>query len=252
MRQPTERTSEELKVEAHTSHLLLLSWTAGMLDGLSYIRAHVFTANMTGNLVLLGIHLVQHDIADAIRSAVALAAFAAGCVFAGFLISNKEEPGQSIMPSGFAAEFILLLIFAALFLLEHRLNELTIEAALVITAAVALAIQSVTVRRLKVSGVATTFITGTITTSMVGLVRVLTKQQPRQDDRDAEEKHVALLLGMLAVYFTGVMFSTYLGPRLPWLVALTPAAILAFVFWRSRSTGVVPSSGNNSPSARSN
>ncbi len=47
--------------ESHGGNLLLLTWTAGMLDGLSYLRAHVFTANRTGNIVLLGIHLVQKE-----------------------------------------------------------------------------------------------------------------------------------------------------------------------------------------------
>lgn len=49
------------KAESYATNLLLLTWIAGMLDGLSYLRGHVFTANMTGNIVLLGIHLVQKD-----------------------------------------------------------------------------------------------------------------------------------------------------------------------------------------------
>ncbi len=33
--------------------LLLLTFAAGSLDALSYLRGHAFTANMTGNTVLL-------------------------------------------------------------------------------------------------------------------------------------------------------------------------------------------------------
>lgn len=150
------------------------------------------------------------------------------------------------MVRGFAAELVFLLAFAALSLIDQRFGGVAIKASLTITAAIALAIQSVTVRRLRVAGVVTTFITGTITTGMVGLVRII-RGQPRQlEDREAEETHVALLFGMLAVYFGAVIFGTYLNPRLPWLVAIAPAGILTAVLamaHRAARRGVPGSGG---------
>ena len=95
----------------------------------------------------------------------------------------------------------------------------------------ALAVQSVVVRRFRVSGVVTTFITGTITTSMLRVVRLLRKQHAPEEK--AEEQHVALLIGMLVLYFAAVVFATILSTSAPWLVAILPAMILIAVIWRS-------------------
>ncbi len=167
------------QAESHATNLLL-TWAAGMLDGLSYVRAHVFTANMTGNLVLLGIHLVQRDFPDAGRSLLALFAFAAGCFVAGLLILKREDQGRPVMPIGFSAELVFLVIFAGLFQLDRTAGGYLLQGALIFTAAAALAVQSVVVRRLNVSGVVTTFITGTITTSMLGVARIVSEADARR------------------------------------------------------------------------
>ena len=53
--------------------LLALTWAAGSVDAISFLAlGRVFTANMTGNTVLLGLHLAQEQGAGALR------AFAAG------------------------------------------------------------------------------------------------------------------------------------------------------------------------------
>ncbi len=38
--------------------LLLLTSASGVLDALSYMRAHVFTANMTGKTIILGLAII--------------------------------------------------------------------------------------------------------------------------------------------------------------------------------------------------
>jgi uncharacterized membrane protein YoaK (UPF0700 family) len=59
--------------------VLLLAFTAGCVDAISYLDlGNIFTANMTGNTVLLGLSLVQAQWLAAGRSAVALAAYLAG------------------------------------------------------------------------------------------------------------------------------------------------------------------------------
>lgn len=214
--------------ESHALNLLLLTWIAGMLDALSYVRAHVFTANMTGNLVLLGIHFMQGDTADALRSLLSLASFAVGCILGALVILRREERQRASLTAGFLAEFLLLLIFAVLYALHPHAGFIQ-QGALVSTAAIALAIQSVTVRKLRVSGVVTTFITGTITTTMVGAVGLFRKQRPSE----AEEVHIALLIGMLAVYLAGVVAGAMLNVRFSVLAGFTPAFLSGVVLWRS-------------------
>jgi uncharacterized membrane protein YoaK (UPF0700 family) len=50
-------SSSTLKPEVTDTTVLLFTWAAGAVDALMYLSAHVFTANMTGNTVLLGLSL---------------------------------------------------------------------------------------------------------------------------------------------------------------------------------------------------
>ena len=55
--------------------VLLFTWTAGSVDAITYLRAHVFTANMTGNSVLLALAVGQREGAAVARASIALVAF---------------------------------------------------------------------------------------------------------------------------------------------------------------------------------
>ena len=68
------------------SPAILLAMTAvtGVVDAVSFLAmGHVFTANMTGNIVLLGFALAGAAGLSVSRSSVALIAFPAGAVGAG-------------------------------------------------------------------------------------------------------------------------------------------------------------------------
>ena len=59
--------------------VLVLTWAAAGIDAISYLGlGHVFTANMTGNTVLLGLAIGQGQGLAALGSIVALAGFALG------------------------------------------------------------------------------------------------------------------------------------------------------------------------------
>jgi uncharacterized membrane protein YoaK (UPF0700 family) len=59
--------------------VLLLACVAGGVDAVSYMSlGHVFTANMTGNTVLLGLALGQAESRAVVRSSLALIGFLAG------------------------------------------------------------------------------------------------------------------------------------------------------------------------------
>src|SRR5215475_12485746 len=66
--------------------VLLLAFTAGCVDAISYLGlAHVFTANMTGNTVLLGLSTAQAQWPAALRSAAALAGYLVGVAGGAFI-----------------------------------------------------------------------------------------------------------------------------------------------------------------------
>src|SRR5262249_46555433 len=59
--------------------LLALTWAAGYIDAIGYLAlGGVFTANMTGNTVLLGLHVSQEQGAAALRALTALGGGGAG------------------------------------------------------------------------------------------------------------------------------------------------------------------------------
>lgn len=59
--------------------VVLLAATSGYIDAVNYLHlGHVFTSNMTGNTVLLGIALGQAQWLAALRSGVALVGYLCG------------------------------------------------------------------------------------------------------------------------------------------------------------------------------
>jgi uncharacterized membrane protein YoaK (UPF0700 family) len=83
----------------------------GFVDAVSYLSlGHVFTANMTGNVVFLGFALASAPDLSVARSGVALAAFAVGAIGAGRLVSRIQAgPRLRLAGNAFAAEAVLLL-----------------------------------------------------------------------------------------------------------------------------------------------
>jgi uncharacterized membrane protein YoaK (UPF0700 family) len=95
--------------------LLLLAATSGYVDAVSYLGlGNVFTANMTGNTVLLGLDLAQARGLAALRSAVALAGFVAGAALGSAIVEHERERGlwPARVTVACAIEGLVLLAFA--------------------------------------------------------------------------------------------------------------------------------------------
>ena len=95
--------------------VLLLTAVGGYVDGVSYLAlGRVFTVNMTGNTVLLGLSLVQGDAAGAGRSALALGGFLVGGALGALLVERDRQP--AVWPRGvtlaLSVEAVLLGVLA--------------------------------------------------------------------------------------------------------------------------------------------
>jgi uncharacterized membrane protein YoaK (UPF0700 family) len=76
--------------------LLGLALAGGALDATSYVGlGKVFTANMTGNTVLLAVALARGSGADAARSAMALGGFCIGAAAGVSVIESGARPWPS-------------------------------------------------------------------------------------------------------------------------------------------------------------
>jgi uncharacterized membrane protein YoaK (UPF0700 family) len=144
--------------------VLVLTWAASGVDAISYLGlGHVFTANMTGNTVLLGLAIGQGQGLAALRSIIALVAFMLGVALSAVVLETAAGHGEwpISVTRAVLAEGVVLGAFTLTWHLGGH-SGVTLHA-LIILSAVAMGIQSAAMRHLKVPGIATTYITGTIT-----------------------------------------------------------------------------------------
>ena len=79
-------TSKPVHYDALVVALTVLTFTTGLIDAVSYLGlGRVFTANMTGNVVLLGFAAVGAPGLSVTRSLIALEGFLVGAAFGGRL-----------------------------------------------------------------------------------------------------------------------------------------------------------------------
>jgi uncharacterized membrane protein YoaK (UPF0700 family) len=216
------------------SMLLLLSLAAASLDAISYLGlGHVFTAMMTGNTVLLGLALAQGEVLAALRSILALIGFTIG-VFAGAIVVEREsEPAEwpVVVTVALTFETLILAIFTATSTVFDTNGGIIIPL-LIALSAFAMGIQSAAVRRLGVPGIATTYITGTLTSLMIdllGWIRSVTAGFPvsktvKRDHpaRIPWDQRVGLLAGVVTLYCLGALIGGVLQVYSPPLASLFP------------------------------
>src|ERR1700759_1303975 len=90
--------------------LLVMTSVTGIVDAVSYLAlGHVFTANMTGNVVLLGFAVAGVSGLSATRSLAALFCFFGGAIFGG-RVSAPQAPGPLVVETA----LLLLASLAAL------------------------------------------------------------------------------------------------------------------------------------------
>ena len=95
--------------------LLLLACAAGAIDAISYLGlGRVFTANMTGNTVLLGLALVQADHQEALRASLALVGFLGGGALGAWVVEKGSAAGlwPRTVTVALALEWGFLVVFA--------------------------------------------------------------------------------------------------------------------------------------------
>jgi uncharacterized membrane protein YoaK (UPF0700 family) len=147
--------------------LLGLTATTGMVDAVSFLAlGHVFTANMTGNVVFLGFAAAGVEGLSIGRSAAALAAFLGGAVIGGRLaIATRGGSRQRWTGAAFGVEAALLAAAAATAAFGAA-RLVSIDAtrvyALIILTGLAMGVRNATVRKLSVPGLTTTVLTLTL------------------------------------------------------------------------------------------
>lgn len=160
----------------HLVLMLALTFSTGVVDAVGYLGLdRVFTGNMTGNVVLLGMGLAEAagpgiglELPGAgelpvVRPALALAFFMAGALLAGRLLKPAPD-GWSNRTS--IALFSVAVIMAALAVLVAVVDvhaSYLLGSAVTSLLGLVMGVQAATARRLKVAEITTVVVTSTIT-----------------------------------------------------------------------------------------
>ena len=152
---------------------LTLAVTSGATDAISFLAlGGAFTSVMTGNLVLLGVSLGNADGGLARQIGAAVVGYVAGCAI-GARITGTPVDDEPVWPPavtrGLAVEAGLFVMYAAGWWAVGGRPGGAAEVGLLGLSALALGIQSASVRRFGVTGLSTTYLTGTLTTLVIRL-----------------------------------------------------------------------------------
>jgi len=210
---------------------LLLSLTAGSADAAGYLGlGRVFTSNMTGNVVLLGINLGQGDFIAAGRILYVLAIFILGVCLGAWLgrdLPEKEWPTLAFRLIGL--EKIALLLFGiGWFLLVDGMTGMGSHALLALLA-MAMGLQSAAMARLSAPGVTTTAVTGTLTALATGTMTLLYLSKVQIDQKLELRERVKFQLTIVFLYGCGAALCGWLIVHLPHWAGCFPVLASAFV-----------------------
>jgi len=160
------RASAETRFDPLPGVLLVLTGTTGLIDAISVLGlGHVFTANMTGNVVFLGFAAARVPEFSAVRCGCALFAFLIGAVSGGTLAAAMQRTRRRWLLTAAAIECGLLAVSAALSVGYGAAPALPFARVLALLAltAFAMGVRNATVRRLAVPDLTTTVLTLTLT-----------------------------------------------------------------------------------------
>jgi len=143
--------------------MLALTFSTGVIDAVGYLGLdRVFTANMTGNIVILGMALTGAEGLPIIGPAVALLGFAAGAAVAGRMLRGRSAGWTSRTTAVFAAvgAALALTSIATAVLPQPGEHVLT---AITAVLAISMGMQAGAARHVAVKDVTTVVVTSTLT-----------------------------------------------------------------------------------------
>ncbi|MFE4666744.1 YoaK family protein [Streptomyces sp. NPDC056716] len=203
--------------------LLLLTMSSGIVDAVSYLGLnHVFTANMTGNVVVLGFATAGAEGFSVTHTLTSIGLFLAGAVGGGRLAGLLATHSRGAWSRTSLAIEAALLLAAAIVAFTVPDNEARPFILLALTA-LAMGMRNATVRKLGVPGISTTTV---VTTTLTALV----SESPLGGGTG---DHGILRTAAVIALFCGALLGAWLvlahGPGVPLLVVAVLAGLLAVV-----------------------
>jgi uncharacterized membrane protein YoaK (UPF0700 family) len=156
---------------ASREYLLLgLTVVTGIVDAVSFLGlGHIFTANMTGNVVFLGFALGTGLTVSPWRSAIALGAFAFGSICGGRLANRPDRSPARSLAIAMRVEMVLLACaaIAALFMKDGAASPASPSLyPVIVLTAISMGLRTAVVRK----GAVPDLTTHVVTTTLIGLI----------------------------------------------------------------------------------
>jgi uncharacterized membrane protein YoaK (UPF0700 family) len=197
--------------------LVLLTMVTGLVDAFSYLSlGHVFVANMTGNVIFLGLALSGAGGISIAASLLAVVAFAVGAAVGGRWAVGRELHRGRLLAAAASVQATVVLVAAVLASAAGTTGQV---ARLVLIGLLAFAMggQNAVARRLAVPDLTTTVLTLTVT----GLVADRTSSSVRA-------RRLISVLSMLAGALVGGLLLRWVSPAAPlWLAGALLVACAA-------------------------
>ena len=196
---------------------ILLALSGGFMDAYSYIgRGGVFANAQTGNMLLLGVHLSEGDIPDAIRYLCPVLAFTFGIALSD-IVRNLGKGGHLHWRQISVVTEAIILAIVSFFPQSHNLlaNSLT---------SLACGIQVETFRKIHGNGIATTMCIGNLRS---GTQNIYTFFQTKK--RDSLEKGL-LYYGIILCFICGAIIGNQCIKYLHERAILVSSALLLLSF----------------------
>lgn len=210
----------------------LLSVIAGMVDVIGFLSLGLFTAHVTGNLVVIAALLVRGGPPNmAVVLAVPVFVIAVAAVWQ--IAKVLKRRGPALARPLLLIQFLLLtcvLIFSVIHSpVVHPHDCMSVVIAMI--AVSAMACQFALLRLSVPDAPSTAVMTGNLTNAVLSLLDTLSRSQPLTEDADERlKKNLKLLVGFFAGCIAGAAAVSWLGDW-AWL----PAVMLAGVAVRAGS-----------------
>jgi uncharacterized membrane protein YoaK (UPF0700 family) len=146
-----------------TRALLVLTFTTGLIDGVSYLGlGRVFTANMTGNVVLLGFGVARSGGLPVVAPLLSLLAFVVGAAAGGALVKRLDKRHPTLVAQALAMEVAFVATAAIVAAATTVKPGHAAAYVLIVLLALAMGSRSTVVRRLSVPDLSTVVLTMTL------------------------------------------------------------------------------------------
>ena len=216
-----------------TRALLALTFTTGLVDAASYLGlGHVFTANMTGNVVVIGFAAAGAPGFSAPASLTSLGAFLIGAICAGRVGSRVGARRGRLLMLAMVTEAILIGVAATVACTAATVASGAGRYTVISVLAFAMGVRNATVRRIAVPDMTTTVLTMTLTglaadSSLAG------------GANKAAARRTSAVAAMFIGAFAGAALYLHTGPGLPLVTAAVVVAGAVIAFRLSRAPGLL-------------